>query len=173
MRPGCYNRPPYPEGQWFHVGVHRGTGKPLYRWRRRWFEDRCTQHDGSGIGPRSESYAKAHGFECAGCRWEPARVRQARLFEERMRALPVDKAVDRAAVIHTAPGLWSQALVAGPWFRFADAPGVERSEAEERMRRAWGWDLVMDHVEMGICMAKLSASAMAAINFSAAPDDKL
>lgn len=97
MIPPCFNRPPRVAGTWEPTGrrrlghhnprvhgmVHHKL-KPVLRWRPSPFEDRCATHDGRGIGPNGESYPEAHGFECAGCRWEPEHVRQRREFDARM-----------------------------------------------------------------------------------------
>lgn len=185
MRPRCYNRPPAAAGTWELVGIHPVLGKPHYRWRPRWFEDRCTQHDGRGIGPGGENYAVAHGFDCVGCRWEPPHVRQAREFEARMRHGPVDKAVDKAKVIHIStptgePSVYAR-LVAG--LQIADLKPVPlgawmqhlpMDSADARIRQAWGADLIdPDYAKR---VQELSAAAMASINFSATtktPDDRL
>lgn len=107
MTPRCYNRPPRADGRWHEVGRDPGTGRPRLRWFPRWYADTCTQHDGEGIGPKGESYAAAHGFECAGCRWEPDRIRQAREFVEGMCSRhfpstrpPVDNPGDKAGLVH-------------------------------------------------------------------------
>ena len=85
MIPSCHNRPPAAAGRWHATGrtvqhgtraepgspVQWGRVKPVLRWFPRWFEDRCATHDGRGIGPAGENYPDAHGWDCAGCRWEP------------------------------------------------------------------------------------------------------
>jgi hypothetical protein len=105
--PACYNRPPTAEGRWLPTGrmrVNLATPwpargiKPVYRWHPRWFVDRCATWDGTGIGPDGQRFPEAHGFDCAGCRWEPAHRRQAREFEARMRT-PVDNPADNRGVI--------------------------------------------------------------------------
>lgn len=83
MRPRCYDRPPRVAGTWERTGrasirlatpgVQSGVKEHL-RWRPSPFEDRCATHDGRGIGPKGESYPEAHGWDCDGCRWCPARV---------------------------------------------------------------------------------------------------
>lgn len=98
-RPPCYNRPPAAEGMWHPTkrktwGTRPGQRwpKPVLRWHPRWFEDRCATHDGRGIGPKGESYPEAHGWDCAGCRWNPHGPSV------------VDKPVDNPLVIHIDPG---------------------------------------------------------------------
>jgi len=71
--PPCHNRPAFAEGRWHASGVDPRTGKPRFRWHPRWFEQRCATHDGVGIGPNGENYPAAHGWDCTGCRWRPAR----------------------------------------------------------------------------------------------------
>lgn len=70
-RPSCYNRPPFAEGRWHDTGRRSASGKPILRWHRRWFEQRCATWDGTGIGPNNERYPDAHGWDCSGCRWKP------------------------------------------------------------------------------------------------------
>lgn len=70
-RPACWNRAPAADGRWVRNGVRPSDLKPRLRWSPRWFEDRCTQHDGTGIGPNGESFAVANRFDCSGCRLLP------------------------------------------------------------------------------------------------------
>lgn len=72
MKPNCYNRPPFAAGRWHYTGEWR-RNKPVMRWYPRWFVDRCATHDGVGIGPNNENYPAAHGWDCSGCRLDPAR----------------------------------------------------------------------------------------------------
>lgn len=67
MRPSCYNRPPYAEGDWMRNGYCKTTGKPRWRWVQKWFVDRCAIHD--GIVSDRGTYPQHHGFDCLGCRW--------------------------------------------------------------------------------------------------------
>lgn len=91
--PPCHNRPPFADGRWHATGERRASKiesvnvaapgkarpvwqpvmKPVLRWHPRWFEQRCATHDGVGIGPNGENYPAAHGWDCTGCRWRPAR----------------------------------------------------------------------------------------------------
>lgn len=87
MRPACHNRAPFAAGRWHPTGrtVQHGTRetpdglvkwgpvKPVLRWHPRWFADRCATWDGRGIGPNGEPYPVAHGWDCSGCRWLPAK----------------------------------------------------------------------------------------------------
>lgn len=71
ITPPCWNRPPFAEGRTLH-GIDEQTGEAItVELRNDWFEDRCTQHDGRGIGPNGESFADANGYNCTGCRWNP------------------------------------------------------------------------------------------------------
>lgn len=96
-RPGCYNRAPFADGNWYATGEHRASVrdsvnaaqagkarpewrpvlKPVLRWRPRWFTDRCATWDGTGIGPATAEhpagtpYPVHHGYDCTGCRWRP------------------------------------------------------------------------------------------------------
>lgn len=70
MRPSCYNRPARPESYTANDGFDQDG-----RLRTKlipWFSpDRCAAHDGVGIGPNNENYPAAHGWDCAGCHWNP------------------------------------------------------------------------------------------------------
>lgn len=69
MKSRCYNRPPRAAGR-MQVGINRDTGARVETYLvNDWFEDRCTQRDGRGVGPNGESYADANNFNCEGCRW--------------------------------------------------------------------------------------------------------
>lgn len=85
MTPPCYNRPPrlegmlMPTGQWTRTKyVNPGRLVHRARWVPAFSIDRCSQHDGGGVGPNGECYADAQGYECAGCRWEPEHVKARR-----------------------------------------------------------------------------------------------
>lgn len=75
-RPACHNRPPAPEGRWLPTGVIRVVPrfedvpirKPVYRWYRRWYADRCAAWDSAATTP---PVPRAEGWACAGCRWLP------------------------------------------------------------------------------------------------------
>lgn len=71
IRPRCYNRPPIRK-TYSRFGLDSQTGEVIeVVLSNEWFIDRCTQHDGRGIGPNGESYAEANNFDCVGCRWLP------------------------------------------------------------------------------------------------------
>lgn len=77
MTPPCHNRESRKPGAWLRNGHCARTGKPRWRWVRRWFEDRCVTWDGNDIGPtspeqpRGRAYPLAMGWDCTGCRWLP------------------------------------------------------------------------------------------------------
>ncbi|HKY46185.1 MAG TPA: hypothetical protein VJM50_24045 [Pyrinomonadaceae bacterium] len=70
-RPPCHDRPPRADGMWVRNGLRRSDLKPIVRWVPAWSTDRCATWDGEGIGPKGEPYPVAHGWDCAGCRWDP------------------------------------------------------------------------------------------------------
>lgn len=72
-RPKCWNRPPIDGGR-VRVYFDADGKKREIILSNSWFVDRCTQHDGRGIGPDGESYAMANRFNCEGCRWLPSEV---------------------------------------------------------------------------------------------------
>lgn len=70
MKPRCYNRPPYAEGRWHQVG-RRPDGRPVLRWRARWYEDRCAAWDMPAGAAHRAPFPVQQGWDCEGCRWLP------------------------------------------------------------------------------------------------------
>lgn len=80
-KPPCFDRKPRAAGRWHHVG-RRADGRPVLRWCRRWFEDRCVTWDCPEGTTPSPVLA---GWNCAGCRWEPGESIQFDLVDWLMR----------------------------------------------------------------------------------------
>ena len=69
--PPCHNRPERDQGWWYRNGHRPSDLKPLLRWQRRWFTDRCAAYD---TDPSTVPVPVAENWLCAGCRWMPVRV---------------------------------------------------------------------------------------------------
>lgn len=66
--PPCHNRPERDPGWWYRNGHRPSDLKPLLRWQRRWFTDRCAAFD---TDPSTTPVPVAENWLCAGCRWLP------------------------------------------------------------------------------------------------------
>lgn len=97
-RPWCWNRPPYPDGEWnARQGHHEAlavllrlrdgrsrwrwtgqrwemssSGKPRYRWRPNKMSRCCRAWD---CGPSETPAPVTDRYDCRGCRWMPERAR--------------------------------------------------------------------------------------------------
>jgi hypothetical protein len=67
FRPWCWNRPAPPPGQWMKAG-HRGL-KPVLRWVRYPFDDRCAAWDRHPGGQEPDPVRL--NWNCNHCRWRP------------------------------------------------------------------------------------------------------